>query len=536
MPLLTKTIAVSALNPADDGQIESGHGHGNNPVFNNIGLSVGLGHRESDDHYWNSFFLFRNIPINQGATIQSAHLTFTCAGVLDNAQNTAVQFAICNENNSIPIVSYPDFLNRATIAPYAPEQIPTGVFNSSPLIAEQTYTTHDLSTAVQQLVNRSSWKSGNSLQILTIPTGGSTGGFKVYASPSPQAKLATLKITYMSPDHIVTDVLGPVFDTSRCNLPFIRRVQSLLVAFDCQVPSSPDPINECPFDVSIPTPYASPGAGATGAQGAAGTTGPAGPAGPAGPPGPPGAAGAGAGVGPAGPAGGGSGGPGGGTGGPQGAQTGTQGQTLNWWRNDGEDTCPAYGVFRAYNGLVINATDVILGKRPNAYGSTYLHYINGGQAVAPGHYGVCTNVSPCIGLMDPSAGSMTFGAMLGTTSGSWKLFKTVHGFAYIGPSYVGGTTAKIQRVPLLTLKGKCVGLPTAGWLVGTSAVVTIYAGTYNSQGLTNTGVETANSYTITAWNRFGDIPQLDPDGNPPYVELTWEPDTNGLAVTAARLC
>ena len=65
-----------------------------------------------------------------------------------------------------------------------------------------------------------------------------------------------------------------------CSLPLLEAIEPGNLLSDCEVPSAPDPIFECPnLDIPLPLP---------GPPGTAGTPGPPGPPGQDGPPGPPG--------------------------------------------------------------------------------------------------------------------------------------------------------------------------------------------------------------------------------------------------------
>lgn len=47
----------------------------------------------------------------------------------------------------------------------------------------------------------------------------------------------------------------PVFDTTKCPVPFVQRIPELQIIQNCDIPQAPDPIQDCPdFNIALPNP------------------------------------------------------------------------------------------------------------------------------------------------------------------------------------------------------------------------------------------------------------------------------------------
>src|SRR5690606_25048014 len=144
----TTTFTVSA--GGDDGYWISGlHLQYNSTLsylgFGNAGASLEV----------NSFTRFTNITIPQGATISSAKIQIVAASsIASTAVNTTIS-ALDADNASAPTtISEADSATRTTASVD---------WNSVPaFIAGTTYDSPDISSVIQEVVNRPGWNSGNS--------------------------------------------------------------------------------------------------------------------------------------------------------------------------------------------------------------------------------------------------------------------------------------------------------------------------------------------------------------------------------------
>ncbi len=150
---------------------------------------VSVGHFEFGDRYYNGGLRFRNVNIPQGAKIVSAVLKFcadqSCAGTRARWNTYGQNSGNCNEFSTID-----DFLAR----PKTVAVVDTGFWGM--WTEGEWYTSPDIATIIQEIVNRSDWNSGNALAILLYghPEAGTTHEIRSYDADPSQA--AVLEVTY----------------------------------------------------------------------------------------------------------------------------------------------------------------------------------------------------------------------------------------------------------------------------------------------------------------------------------------------------
>jgi hypothetical protein len=141
------TITVSG----NDTHLES------DDTFSITGTQMPLGRNFNtpQDH----FFLFDNIVIDQGATINSSSIAFTIHGTGGNAVH--VQLAAHDVDSGVTPTDGTEFSSKAsglTTAIVDWNSVPTGSFGD-------TLTSPDIATVIQEIVDRPSWVSGNDILI-----------------------------------------------------------------------------------------------------------------------------------------------------------------------------------------------------------------------------------------------------------------------------------------------------------------------------------------------------------------------------------
>lgn len=144
--LTTNTITRQISVDSDDGFVSIGYFPTGTVYF---GFRLGIDH--------NSWFRFQNVTIPNAAVISSAALTL----VSQIAQSTTVVTTISgdDEDNANAPVSLVDYNGR-------PITTATVAWNFSTAWAGgESVTTPDLTTIIQEIVNRAGWASGNALQL-----------------------------------------------------------------------------------------------------------------------------------------------------------------------------------------------------------------------------------------------------------------------------------------------------------------------------------------------------------------------------------
>lgn len=177
------------------------------------------------------------------------------------------------------------------------------------------------------------------------------------------------------------------------------------------------------------------------------------------------------------------------------------------FRNDSGEEIPAFGCMRITGSATVGGHQYLLAEKPNTYGSQYLHWFNGDQAVETGKFGTCYKGSFVRALYDTADGTPAVGERWGPRSGTWKLKANTGGWQILG-GHSGGVVT-VQHAPMLRFLGKIQSL----CLIGESADVKVW---YRSSlaapffdevtGITMTGVA----------NIFGNIPQYR------FVNCQWD--------------
>jgi hypothetical protein len=151
------------------------------------------------------------------------------------------------------------------------------------------------------------------------------------------------------------------------------------------------------------------------------------------------------------------------------------------FRNDNANGVPPFGILRVTGTTILANREILTCDQPNAYGSTYLHFINGPATVASGKTGKCFNGFPVSAAFDIGDGTPAFGSMWGPRNGTWLLKKNTHGFRVVGlPDQVNGVVSVI-REPMLTVRGTIAA--DAG--PDTNSTLTVYTGAYGSEVTTS---------------------------------------------------
>ena len=124
---------------------------------------------------------FQNITIPQGATVINAYLEFTVDEI--DTESTNLVFHGENTDNSSTFVSaYYNITNRPKTSSYVSwDNVPSWTTVGA------THQTPDLTSIIQEIINRPSWQSGNALAIIVSGTGQRTA--EAYEGSPSQASL-----------------------------------------------------------------------------------------------------------------------------------------------------------------------------------------------------------------------------------------------------------------------------------------------------------------------------------------------------------
>lgn len=180
MTLFTQTITTDA----DDGRTVADNGGCTS--FSSTGGNERLGALDSDDVDRNSFHLFDNVTIPQGATIDDAKGTFE-ADATNSGTGASTVIAAEDVDDAVAPTTATEFcdlvLTTATVAWTDIED----------WTADSLFDTPEIKTIIQEIVNRGSWVSGNSLMI--IFTGNATNERKMEMSSGDRGMKLTVNYT-----------------------------------------------------------------------------------------------------------------------------------------------------------------------------------------------------------------------------------------------------------------------------------------------------------------------------------------------------
>ena len=149
--LASTTVTYSIANGADDSTL-------NGAAFTNNDTQVKMGKSGSSTSV-GDFLRFVNVAIPRGATIISANLNFS--GTSQNSVTTNLQIGAQAVDNPVAPLNASDFTTYQS-------QLTSALINWDNVAAQtwgQVIYTPDISTVVQELVNRPSWMSGNSMMM-----------------------------------------------------------------------------------------------------------------------------------------------------------------------------------------------------------------------------------------------------------------------------------------------------------------------------------------------------------------------------------
>lgn len=179
MTTFTKRIVASG----DDG-------YRNNTSFDNSSASIAFGNLSGG--ILDCFLRFTNVTIPQGATINSAKVTFQAQSSLSGATCT-VKISCNAEDNATAPTTAADLNSKVRTTA-------SSSWNAAGQTAGSNYDTPDFTSAVQEVISRSGWASGNALMVLIDNNASSTSAYRLEDTyDGDAANCALLTIDYIDP-------------------------------------------------------------------------------------------------------------------------------------------------------------------------------------------------------------------------------------------------------------------------------------------------------------------------------------------------
>ena len=178
----TNTYTIST--GADDGAARRNTSSSSNSSYN-TGFSnssaknyVGVQDDEGNTDYYAAYFRFQNIAVDQGATVQSAYFKFNKVGFSGNSADYDFYVAAYDgDNETAPTIASHLNHSQYTTAEVAwGSNTDTGNGTIRSASNGTVLSSPDIKTAIQEVVDRSGWSSGNSIVIAFYPKTSQPGG------------------------------------------------------------------------------------------------------------------------------------------------------------------------------------------------------------------------------------------------------------------------------------------------------------------------------------------------------------------------
>lgn len=145
---------------------------------------------DPDGNLERSGFQFQlNVP--NGSTITEAYMTIFCVEINGTSNDITLAFY---DVDTAPVFSNADSHN---LEAHATTSATTVAWGSPPFTASNSFTTPDISSLVQIVVDRAGWAANNYIGILMLPDGWAEGSeIGIYSHNEGTANVATLQVFY----------------------------------------------------------------------------------------------------------------------------------------------------------------------------------------------------------------------------------------------------------------------------------------------------------------------------------------------------
>ncbi|MBO6515755.1 MAG: T9SS type A sorting domain-containing protein [Bacteroidia bacterium] len=166
---------------------------------------------------------YNNVTIPQGATITSAYVRFRAE---DHSSSTAGSVKIYGEDvDDADSYSYndDDITDRTKTSNYETWSMPKFTKN-------QYYNSEDVSSVIQEIVNRSGWSSGNDLSLIFVPNGGEDRD--AISRDESSSSAPKLVITYSTASANSNKYILEIDSASNTNVEQVTTTNTVAVSFD----------------------------------------------------------------------------------------------------------------------------------------------------------------------------------------------------------------------------------------------------------------------------------------------------------------
>ena len=182
---LQSTATYTVAAGADDGAARRNTSSSSNSSYN-AGFSnssaknyVGVQDDEGNTDYYAAYFRFNNVVAEQGATIQSAYFKINKRGFSGGDRDFNFYVAAYDDDNETAPTTAAglNHSNYTTAEGAWHSNTDTGNGTLRSASNETVLSSPDIKTAIQEVVDRSGWSSGNSIVIAFYPKTNVSGGY-----------------------------------------------------------------------------------------------------------------------------------------------------------------------------------------------------------------------------------------------------------------------------------------------------------------------------------------------------------------------
>ena len=182
---LQSTATYTVAAGADDGAARRNTSSSSNSSYN-AGFSnssaknyVGVQDDEGNTDYYAAYFRFNNVVAEQGATIQSAYFKINKRGFSGGDRDFNFYVAAYDDDNETAPTTAAGLnhsnYTTAEVAWHSNTDTGNGTLRSASNAT--VFSSADIKTAIQEVVDRSGWSSGNSIVIAFYPKTNVSGGY-----------------------------------------------------------------------------------------------------------------------------------------------------------------------------------------------------------------------------------------------------------------------------------------------------------------------------------------------------------------------
>jgi hypothetical protein len=158
-------------------------GIGNHLADGNSPIKLGIAYEFEVHYHYSAFIKFNQVMIPRGTAITGAHISFTSMNAIDSGTCSVTICAEDTDNAGLYDVLAPEDINSVT------KTSSTVTWSMSTWNANTAYDSPDISSIIQEIVNRQNWRCGNSIYIFMLNDEGTSASKRAFVTGAETPKL-----------------------------------------------------------------------------------------------------------------------------------------------------------------------------------------------------------------------------------------------------------------------------------------------------------------------------------------------------------